>query len=111
MGVINPKTGKRTGGALEFFKKLILQNDDLAAKVDEVAKTTNRKSPEWTKTLEEFSVNRMESLKRQIIESDRSPDTIFNAVAKTFRIPTRELRQDVTDITGFKLKVRLYKTL
>ena len=90
-------------GAQEFFKKLILQNDDLAAKVDEVAKTTNRKSPEWTKTLEEFSANRMESLKRQIIESDRSPDTIFNAVAKTFRIPTRELRQDVTDITGFKL--------
>ena len=41
----------------------------------------------------------MESLKRQIIESDRSPDTIFNAVAKTFRIPTKELRQDVGDIT------------
>ena len=41
-----------------------------------------------------FATNRMELLKRQIIESDRSPDTIFNAVAKTFRIAYKELRDE-----------------
>ena len=81
-------------GAKEFFKNLTKTNDDIAVLVDDLAKTTDRSSETWKKSLDEFSTNRMEYLKRQIIESDRSPDTIFNAVAKTFRIPTKELKKD-----------------
>ena len=82
-------------GAKEFFKNLTKTNDDIAVLVDDLAKTTDRSSETWKKSLDEFATNRMEYLKRQIIESDRSPDTIFNAVAKTFRIPTKELKKDV----------------
>jgi hypothetical protein len=42
----------------------------------------------------------MEYLKRQIIESDRSPDTIFNEVAKVFRIPTKTLRDEAGEVIG-----------
>ena len=42
----------------------------------------------------------MDYLKRQIIESDRSPDTIFNAVAKTFRIPTKSLKDEAGKVVG-----------
>ena len=90
-------------GAQKFFKNLILGNKDLSEKVDILAKTTDRTSEVWKKSLDDFATNRMELLKRQIIESDRSPDTIFNAVAKTFRIPIRELRQDIVDVKGLKL--------
>jgi len=90
-------------GAQKFFKNLILGNKDLSEKVDILAKTTDRTSEVWKKSLDNFATNRMELLKRQIIESDRSPDTIFNAVAKTFRIPIRELRQDIVDVKGLKL--------
>ena len=82
-------------GAKEFFKNLTKTNDDIAVLVDDLAKTTDRSSETWKKSLDEFATNRMEYLKRQINESDRSPDTIFNAVAKTFRIPTKELKKDV----------------
>ena len=82
-------------GAKEFYKYLTKTNDDIAVLVDDLAKTTDRSSETWKKSLDEFATNRMEYLKRQIIESDRSPDTIFNAVAKTFRIPTKELKKDV----------------
>jgi len=81
-------------GAKDFFKNLTKTNDDIAVLVDDLAKTTDRSSETWKKSLDEFATNRMEYLKRQIIESDRSPDTIFNAVAKTFRIPTKELKKD-----------------
>ena len=81
-------------GAKEFFKNLTKTNDDIAKEVDTLAKTTDRTSETWNKSLDEFATNRMEYLKRQIIESNRSPDTIFNAVAKTFRIPTKELKKD-----------------
>jgi len=87
-------------GAKEFFKNLTKKNDDIAVIVDDLAKTTDRSSDAWNKSLDEFSTNRMELLKRQIIESDRSPDTIFNAVAKTFRIPTKTLRDEAGDIVG-----------
>ena len=90
-------------GAQKFFKNLVLGNKDLSEKVDILAKTTDRTSEVWKKSLDNFATNRMELLKRQIIESDRSPDTIFNAVAKTFRIPIRELRQDIVDVKGLKL--------
>ena len=90
-------------GAQKFFKNLVLGNKDLSEKVDILAKTTDRTSEVWKKSLDDFATNRMELLKRQIIESDRSPDTIFNAVAKTFRIPIRELRQDIVDVKGLKL--------
>ena len=85
---------EKVKGAKEFFKNLTKTNDDIAVLVDDLAKTTDRSSETWKKSLDEFSTNRMEYLKRQIIESDRSPDTIFNAVAKTFRIPTKELKKD-----------------
>jgi len=87
-------------GAKDFFKNLTKTNDDIAVIVDDLAKTTDRSSDAWNKSLDEFSTNRMELLKRQIIESDRSPDTIFNAVAKTFRIPTKTLRDEAGDIVG-----------
>ena len=87
-------------GAKDFFKNLTKNNDDIAVIVDDLAKTTDRSSDAWNKSLDEFSTNRMELLKRQIIESDRSPDTIFNAVAKTFRIPTKTLRDEAGDIVG-----------
>ena len=90
-------------GAQKFFKNLVLGNKDLSEKVDILAKTTDRTSEVWKKSLDNFATNRMELLKRQIVESDRSPDTIFNAVAKTFRIPIRELRQDIVDVKGLKL--------
>ena len=90
-------------GAKDFFKNVILSNDDLLRNVDDFAKTTNRKSPQWTKALDDFSTNKMESLKRQIIESDRGPDTIFNAVAKAFRIPAKEIRKDIFEPKGLKL--------
>ena len=90
-------------GAQKFFKDLVKGNRDLAEKVDEIAKTTDRTSDIWNKSLDEFSTNRMEYLKRQIIESNRAPDTIFNAVAKTFRIPIKELREDIVDVKGLKL--------
>ena len=94
-------------GAKEFFKDLIynpktkrIVNQDLADNVNTLAKTNDITSPEWSKALDEFSTNRMELLKRQIIESDRSPDTIFNEVAKIFRIPTRELKDEAGKVIG-----------
>ena len=94
---------EKVKGAKDFFKNLVRSNRDLADKVNEIAKTTDRTSDVWKKSLDDFATNRMEYLKRQIIESDRSPDTIFNAVAKTFRIPTKELREKIVDVKGFKL--------
>ena len=88
-------------GAKDYFKnKVVSRNEDILKEVDTFAKTTNRNSKEWKEALEKFSSNRMEYLKRQIIESDRSPDTIFNAVAKTFRIPTKSLKDETGKIVG-----------
>ena len=91
---------KKIKGAEAFFKKLIQGNKDLLENVDTFAKTTDRTSETWKKSLDEFATNRMELLKRQIIESDRSPDTIFNAVAKTFRLPAKELLDDTGKVVG-----------
>ena len=88
-------------GAKEFFKKeVIMKDESLRSLVDDLAKTTKRDAPEWQKALDEFAGNRMELLKRQVIESERSPDTIFNAVAKVFRIPTKELRDEAGKLVG-----------
>jgi len=87
-------------GAKEFFKNLTNKNDDIAILVDDLAKTTDRSSDVWKKSLDEFATNRMELLKRQIIESDRSPDTIFNKIAKVFRIPTKTLRDEAGEVVG-----------
>jgi hypothetical protein len=95
---------EKVKGAKDFFKnEVILKNRDLLENVDNFAKTTNRKDPKWTKALDDFSNNKMEELKRQIILSDRAPDTIFNAVAKAFRIQTKELRKDILEPKGLKL--------
>lgn len=91
---------EKVKGAKEFFKNLTKTNDDIAVLVDDLAKTTDRSSDAWNKSLDEFSTNRMELLKRQIIESDRSPDTIFNEVAKVFRIPTKTLRDEAGEVVG-----------
>ena len=93
----NPEKVK---GAKEFFKNLTKTNDDIAVLIDDLAKTTDRSSETWNKSLDEFATNRMELLKRQIIESDRSPDTIFNEVAKVFRIPTKTLRDEAGEVIG-----------
>ena len=87
-------------GAKEFFKNLTNKNDDIAILVHDLAKTTDRSSDVWKKSLDEFATNRMELLKRQIIESDRSPDTIFNKIAKVFRIPTKTLRDEAGEVVG-----------
>ena len=98
---------EKVKGAKEFFKKLIYNsktkkvvNQDLASNVSTLARTDDITSSEWLKALDEFSNNRMELLKRQIIESDRSPDTIFNEVAKIFRIPTKTLRDEAGEVIG-----------
>ena len=101
---------KKIAGAQSFFKNLIynpktkkIVNRDLAEDVNTLAKTTDITSPQWLKALDEYSTNRMEYLKRQIIESNRSPDTIFNAVAQTFKIPTKELRKPFLEPKGLRL--------
>jgi len=91
---------EKVKGAKEFFKNLTKTNDDIAVLVDDLAKTTDRSSDAWNKSLDEFATNRMELLKRQIIESDRSPDTIFNEVAKVFRIPTKTLKDEAGEVVG-----------
>ena len=58
---------KKIKGAEAFFKKLIQGNKDLLENVDTFAKTTDRTSETWKKSLDEFATNRMELLKRQII--------------------------------------------
>ncbi len=94
----NPEKVK---GAKEFFKKeVVMKDESLRGLVDDLAGTTKRDAPEWQKSLDEFASNRMELLKRQVVESERSPDTIFNAVAKVFRIPTKELRDEAGKLVG-----------
>ena len=94
----NPEKVK---GAKEFFKKeVVMKDESLRRLVDDLAGTTKRDAPEWQKSLDEFASNRMELLKRQVVESERSPDTIFNAVAKVFRIPTKELRDEAGKLVG-----------
>ena len=51
-----PKKGEAGKAAKSMTKK----------DVDDFAKTTNRKSEQWKKSLEEYSSNRMEYLKKQI---------------------------------------------
>ena len=83
-------------GAKEFFiKNVINKSDDLKADIAEVAKIKNISEAQ---ALEDFAENQMKQLKTSLIQSNRSPDTVFNQIAKTFRIPTTALRDEAGNV-------------
>ncbi len=108
-------------GAGRFFKDMVRNDRDLMDNVDILARQRNpklaelpikdlRKTKEWETSLNRFSLMRMNALKKQIIESDRSPDTIFNAVGKVFKLAPDEKGflkaggnvNDFVDVRGIK---------
>ena len=108
-------------GAGRFFKDMVKNDRDLMDNVDILAKQRNpklaelsikdlRKTKEWETSLNRFSLMRMNALKKQVIESDRSPNTIFNAVGKVFKLAPDEKGflkaggnlNDFVDVRGIK---------
>ena len=83
-------------GAKKFYiDNIIKRNADLQEEVADLAKV---KGISQEQALEEFADAQMKQVQKSLIQSNRAPDTVFNQIAKTFRIPTTALRDDAGNI-------------
>ena len=83
-------------GAKNFYiNNIIKKNADLQEEVADLAKV---KGISQEQALEEFADAQMKQVQKSLIQSNRAPDTVFNQIAKTFRIPTTALRDDAGNL-------------
>ena len=75
-----------------FLKNVINKNKDL---LDEAADLAASEGVSLTRAKELLADANMEQLKRSLIQSNRSPDTLFKQISKTFRIKPDVLAKDV----------------
>lgn len=74
-----------------FLKNVINKNDDLLKEASDFAKT---EGISLQKAKEQLADASMEQLKKSLIQSNRSPETLFNQISKTFRIEPDALSKE-----------------
>jgi hypothetical protein len=83
-------------GAKNFYiNNIIKRNADLQEEVADLAKVKGISQDE---ALDQFADAQMKQIQKSLIQSNRAPDTVFNQIAKTFRVPTTALRDDAGNL-------------
>ena len=78
-----------------YITRIIGKNADLQEEVADLARV---KGISQEQALDQFADAQMKQVQKSLIQSNRAPDTVFNQIAKTFRVPTTALRDDAGNL-------------